>query len=110
MAVVKYIGSRTYAGHGVFVSAIEPFAEVEDEDVSARLLATGRFVAAGEETTNAKNSPPVADDTPGEQWSVKQLKTYAADNGIDLDGASSKTDILAKIQEAESAIDFSAEV
>ena len=110
MAVIKYTGSRTYAGHGVFVSAINPIVEVTDEGATARLLATGRFVIAGDDTSKAENTVSEVCSAPSVQWSIKQLKAYAAENGIDLGGASKQSDIFAKIQEAESAIDFSADV
>ena len=65
--------------------------------------------AAADETkvppgNQAPNNPP--DDGPSEAWTVAQLTAYATENGIDLEGARAKADILAKIQEAENAIDF----
>ena len=67
MAVIKYTGSRTYAGHGVFVSVINPIVEVADEDVAARLLATGRFVIAGEDASKAENPVSEAGGAPNSQ-------------------------------------------
>ena len=110
MIRLKYTGCRTYTGYGIFVSVASPFVEVADESAVALLLETGRFVAAGEAERGAGPPVPTANGTPNAQWTTKQLKAYAAENGIDLGGASKQVEIFAKIQEAESVIDFSAEV
>ncbi|MEV8167338.1 hypothetical protein AB0O70_05380 [Microbacterium paraoxydans] len=42
---------------------------------------------------------------PDESWTVSQLKTYAADNEIDLTGATLKADILAAVESGATAAD-----
>lgn len=137
MYKLKYTGPRSYTGYGVNVSAKAPFVETDDKEIADCLVASKRFelvaVEAGDgndseggQTPNLSpakpeggqqsNTPPggqtsnIPEGDPGEQWTVAQLTTYATENGIELEGARTKADILAKIQEAESAINFSADV
>lgn len=57
------------------------------------------------EPANAKPPVvPVAVDPasiPSEEWTVKDLRTYAEDHGIDLAGATTKADILAAVNPTE---------
>ncbi|QFG11162.1 hypothetical protein PBI_CLOVERMINNIE_15 [Gordonia phage CloverMinnie] len=39
------------------------------------------------------------DGEPDSEWKFDQLKAYAADHEVDIDGARSKADVLAKIKE-----------
>lgn len=41
---------------------------------------------------------------PDETWTVPQLRAYAAEQGIDLTGASRKDDVLAAVQEHLAAV------
>lgn len=104
-------------------TAKNPVIYTEDKETVDYLVDSKRFELLGvvepeeiEEATDDKGeakSPPgsqvpnnPSDDSPSEAWTVKQLQAYATENGIDLAGITAKADILAKIQEAENAIDF----
>lgn len=124
MFKLKYTGDRSYTGYGVSVSANAPFVEVDDQDVVDCLVASKRFslveeADSGDDSESEK--PPgtpasgqtpnaIPEGDPGETWTVAQLKAYASENGIDLGKSTAKPDILAKIQEAESGLDFSQNV
>lgn len=43
------------------------------------------------------DEPAFPEGEPSESWKKAQLEAYASDKGIDLDGASTKADILAKL-------------
>ena len=108
MIKLKLIRGRSFYLNGIFATSEKPYVEVEDKSLAGYLVSCGRFAYA--DVADSSSKPDSSDGAPDESWSVKQLKAYAAENGIDLDGISKQPDILAKIQEAESAIDFSADV
>jgi hypothetical protein len=86
---------RSYTGYGVTATALAPDVEAGSKKLSDALIATGRFVLAGE--TKADTG---ADDRPVGRMTEKELDVYAAENGIDLAGLTKKADKLARVQEA----------
>ena len=97
MFKLKLNKGRSYTGYGVKVDALNPFIEVEKKEVSDALVASGyfSFVDGGVNADNDKGG-----DKPLEKMTEKELDAYAAENGIDLSGASKKADKLAAIQQA----------
>lgn len=70
--------------------------ETNDEAVASRLEGMGYKV---EKEADADAD---ADVKPLDEMKVEELKTYAAEHGIDLKDSKGKADILKTIQEAES--------
>lgn len=64
---------------GDIVSVFGPNADAKEAD--------GRF-------TRIKDAGPV----PLEDYTIKQLQAYASEQGVDLDGASKKANIIARLQ------------
>ena len=145
MLKLRYTGVRSYEGYGVKATVNDPFVYVESKIIAESLMKTKRFVlvelavervesdtndlddSGNSDIPNAPNNPNIDLPTgsPSENWTNKQLRAYAEENGIDLSGLNSRAtraDILARIQETEgaievegtvegaSAIDYSAEV
>ena len=50
-------------------------------------------------------APAYPEGTPGEKWTVDQLKAYAADHDIDLTGVSGKDNIVKAVVPVEPATD-----
>jgi len=105
---LKLIRGRSYASLTVLVKAQNPFVHVTSKSAADFLVASKRFelVETPDDESQASGKPKDAPDAPDESWTISQLTAYAAENDIDLDGARAKADILAKIQEVESAIDY----
>lgn len=59
--------------------------------------------AGGTEGKAESESVEIPEGDITDEWTVKQLKAYAKAEDIDLDGATAKKDILAKIAEASKA-------
>lgn len=57
-----------------------------------------KYTALGYLSDNPKPKGP--EGPPSESWTVGQLKSHAAQAGVDLDGATKKADILAAIEAA----------
>ncbi|OYO16636.1 hypothetical protein CGZ93_17910 [Enemella dayhoffiae] len=57
------------------------------------------YYAAHPEWAEVDSAEVEAGETSWEDFTVAQLKEYAADSGIDLGGASTKAAIIAKIEE-----------
>ena len=97
MFKLKLIKGRSYTGYGVKADALNPFIEVEKKEVSDTLVASGYFSFVGE---LANTNDDKGGDKSLEKMTEKELDAYAAENGIDLSGASKKADKLATIQQA----------
>ena len=97
MFKLKLIKGRSYTGYGIKADALKSFIEVSKKEVSDALAASGYFSFV-ESEVNADNDK--GGDKPLEKMTEKELDAYAAENGIDLSGASKKADKLAAIQQA----------
>jgi len=53
--------------------------------------------AKSDKPSDSSESVTVPEGDPSDDWTVKQLDAYAADHGIDLSGASNKTEKLEAI-------------
>jgi len=80
-------GTDVYLYRGAPVPESIPAAEVK------RLVAEG-FI---EPLPEVEVEPPFPEGDPTADWKVAQLTAYAAAKSIDLDGATKKEDILAKL-------------
>lgn len=98
MFKLKLIKGRSYTGHGVNATHTRPLVEVDKKKVSDALIASGYFSFV-EELANT-NDNKTGGDKPLEKMTEKELEAYAAENGIDLSGASKKAEKLAAIQQA----------
>lgn len=94
---------RSYTGRGVKATAEKPFVEVKDKETSEALVASGRFILAGE--VKDDGGAGGGNDKPVDKMTEKELEAYAAENGIDLAGLTKKADKLAKILEVLAAAD-----
>lgn len=66
------------------------------------LTPTPERIAELSGSENKQRTPLIAEEkTDIEKMKVAELQAYAKEKGIDLDGATAKADILAKIKEAE---------
>lgn len=94
MFKVKLIKGLSYTG-AVRVTKADPVAEVEEKELAEALVASGYFelVEASDEGVNL------------DKMTKAQLEAYAAENGIDLTGKTSKADIIVAIKEAQSSDD-----
>lgn len=69
---------------------------LRNELTGAVMTVTEATVARlGREWVDAEKS--ARSDSPDSTWKVAELKAYADENGIDLDGATKKDDVLAVI-------------
>ena len=119
---LKLIRGCSYTGYGIQATAQNPFVRVAVKKVADYLVDCKRFELIeatdeenpDDETQNISLDDQMSNTTsesdPSEQWTTRQLRAYASENGIDISGVTAKADILAKIQEAVSAIDYSANV
>ncbi|UBF41618.1 hypothetical protein SEA_ANARQUE_15 [Gordonia phage AnarQue] len=91
---------------GLLDAASEADADDADKDQD------DKDSGAGDDTPTITDTPPIVGGDPivpvepdypeGEpdiEWKFDQLKAYAADHEVDIDGARSKADVLAKIKE-----------
>lgn len=60
-----------------------------------------RRVLAAKQTAAEEAAKQTVENKPIEEMTVAELKQYAADNGIDLSGATKKAEILTAIQSAQ---------
>ena len=106
MYKVKLIKSLSYTG-AVHATKDNPYVDVESKEAADAAVATGYFelveATADDNTDGEKNDNSGATDL--DKMTVPQLKAYAAEKGIDLEGASRKDDIIAKIAAAATADD-----
>lgn len=72
------------------VKFVDGVAETDNETIAIKLRDMG-YAVEGDFTP----------DNPYKKMKVDELKAYASEKGIDLGEASSKKEIIAKIQEAE---------
>lgn len=104
MIHLKLCKALSYSG---IVSATKsaPDVFVEDEKTALAAVSTGYFkIVEGDTSTPPK--VPTGTITKLDTMSVAQLKEYAKENGIDLNGATRKEDILTAIEEAEAGENF----
>ena len=106
MYKVKLIKGLSYTG-AVHATKDNPYVDVESKEAADAAVATGYFelveATADDNTDGGKNDNSGATDL--DKMTVPQLKAYAAEKGIDLEGASRKDDIIAKIAAAATADD-----
>ena len=106
MYKVKLIKGLSYTG-AVHATKDNPYVDVESKEAADAAVATGYFelveATADDNTDGEKNDNSGATDL--DKMTVPQLKAYAAEKGIDLEGASRKDDIVAKIVAAATADD-----
>ena len=106
MYKVKLIKGLSYTG-AVHATKDNPYVDVESKEAADAAVATGYFelveATADDNTDGEKNDNSGA--TGLDKMTVPQLKAYAAEKGIDLEGASRKDDIIAKIAAAATADD-----
>ena len=106
MYKVKLIRGLSYTG-AVHATKDNPYVDVESKEAADAAVATGYFelveATADDNTDGEKNDNSGATDL--DKMTVPQLKAYAAEKGIDLEGASRKDDIIAKIAAAATADD-----
>ena len=114
MYKLKLIRGRSYTGRGVKVTAEKPFVEVEDKQTADCLAASGRFELIGEFVDEAAGEEVLGgeepDAAPAATWTTARLQGYAEANGIALEGARTKAEMLERIQQAAGAagdVDFS---
>lgn len=79
-------------GHQVYVYGGQPVPGNIPEKEIKRLL-DGEFIQS--DTAEDENSFP--DGDPSDEWTVKQLRAYAQEQGIDLGKATAKPDIIAAL-------------
>lgn len=85
------------------------FKDEELKQLTALEKRTGKklvrklVVEQGSEAEAQADEAPGADETDLSKLTVKQLTALAAERNVDLDGATAKADILAKLQESEAA-------
>lgn len=99
MFTLKLTKGRSYTGYGVKATVRKPLVEVDKKDVSDALIASGYF------SLIEAAVPETGGEKPLEKMTEKELEAYAAENGIDLAGASKKAEKLAAIQQALAAAD-----
>lgn len=103
MAEVKFVNAVKYKG--ARYPAHTPF-RVDDSDVEG-LVSKGAIVTVGPDTENN----PDSNDESGlsvkdfDRMKIDDLKTYAAQNNIDISGLEKKADILTAIKAAENSQD-----
>lgn len=106
MYKVKLIKGLSYTG-AVHATKDNPYVDVESKEAADAAVATGYFelveATADDNNDGEKNDNSGATDL--DKMTVPQLKAYAAEKGIDLEGASRKDDIIAKIAAAATADD-----
>lgn len=105
MYKVKLIKGLSYTG-AVHATKENPYVDVESKEAADAAVATGYFELVEEtadDKTDGGNEQSGATDY--SKMTVPQLEAYAAEKGIDLEGASRKADIIAKITAAETADD-----
>ena len=106
MYKVKLIKGLSYTG-AVHATKDNPYVDVESKEAADAAVATGYFelveATADDNTDGEKNDNSGATDL--DKMTVPQLKAYATEKGIDLEGASRKDDIIAKIAAAATADD-----
>ena len=108
MYKLKLIRGRSYAGYGVKATNAAPFVEVKDKQTADCLVASGHFELIGEfvdekvdgDTAGGGKLDNTPDNIPAMTWTTAQLQSYAAANGIPLDGTRTKAEILDRIQQA----------
>ena len=103
MYKVKLIKGLSYTG-AVHATKEDPYVDVEDKKTADAVVATGYFELV-EETADSNNDGgnEQSGATDYNKMTVPQLEAYAAEKGIDLEGASRKAEIIAKIAAAETA-------
>ena len=111
MYKVKLIKGLSYTG-AVHATKDNPYVDVESKEAADAAVATGYFElveATADDNTADDNTDGENNDNSGatdlDKMTVPQLKAYAAEKGIDLEGASRKDDIIAKIAAAATADD-----
>lgn len=92
MAQVKFVNKVKY--HGAWYAAHTPF-QVDDKDVNG-LVAKGAIVIVAPEAAEGSGKSIDA-------MKVDELKAYAEEHNIDIEGIDRKADILAAIKAAESS-------
>ena len=93
MKKIKLIKGLSYSGE-VTATAKNPMLEVED-DVAQRVALTGYFAICGDVVANNAQKTKTIDD-----FTVAELKAFAAAKNIDLQKAKTKSEILAVIKTA----------
>lgn len=88
-----HVEGNDTAGYRVVDDKIGPLT-------SRRRTAEEALEIAGVSALATATPAAPASDEPDESWTVPKLKKFAADNGIDLDGAKKKPEILAAIAAA----------
>lgn len=89
---------------GAASTGVSPFAGSKNTWGTGREPLADPEVAADEDDDDLADLPVEGDDVvdaPSEDWKLDDLRAYARDKGIDLDGARTKVDVLARIKEAE---------
>ena len=113
---LRLIKSLSYSGI-VYATKEKPDVYVREEGQVDRLVASGYFVLVSDgkngddeikqpvDKNPGEDSEEPGNESPGEDafsdMTVDELKAYAEANGISLDGAKKKADILSAIREAE---------
>lgn len=100
MIHLKLCKALSYSG---IVSATKaaPDVFVEDEKTALAAVSTGYFKIVEGDTPTPPPQVPTGTITKLDTMSVAQLKDYAKNNGIDLNGATRKEEILAAIEKVE---------
>ena len=93
------IKGKSYTG-AVHATEQRPQVEVEQQETADYLVDSGYFKLVGGSAETPPDTQADADISLTEM-SLKQLQEYARENGIDLNGATRKDDVLAAILEAE---------
>lgn len=113
MAKLKLIKAKSYfggvKGGTILATAKNPVVDVPEEDAE-RLLSTGYFgVAEGENNTDGGEAGNGGDNEGGEnlfdaeelaEMSIPELREFAKEREIDLEGLTKKADILEAISKA----------
>lgn len=113
MAKLKLIKAKSYLGGvkggTITVTAKNPIVDVPEEDVK-RLLSTGYFgIVEGEDNADGGKADNGGDNDGGDNFfdaeelaekSIPELREFAKENEIDLEGLTKKADILEAISKA----------
>ncbi|MEV7472236.1 hypothetical protein AB0N33_00800 [Pseudarthrobacter oxydans] len=68
-----------------------------DKDDVERLVESGMLEKVESDSSGSGSAPEIPEGDPSDSWTVKQMVAYAELHEIDLGGAKSKPDVLAKV-------------
>lgn len=125
MHLLKLIKGLSYAG-SVYATKDQPLVAVEDDAAAAAAIASGYFEAV-DEAAPAPADPILDDGDKGQEdkkpddesgkeeqpkdihkMTEKELRAYAEERQIDLEGCTTKKEVLKKVEEYEAGMEAAA--